>query len=374
MLTVSHGENSSSTLRVSTSGRGSTQNYIHISELAKISARDPLKAKEIVSGTLNAGPKAIITIESTAEGDSGIFYDMCQEAEEAQLTGERLSKMSYKFEFLPWYLHPMYELDDDDVQPVLTQETLNYFKKVKLDHLPYNKKAWYQLKKAEQKENMTQEFPSTSEEAFSKPLEGAYYAKQMRLMLEEGRIGDCPWNPDFPVYTYCDIGHSDTAVTIYVQKIGRFFHIIDLWVGEESGLEDMAEDLHSKPYTYAVHGAPHDIKVTEWGSKRSRHERAMNDHGIFFHECPNISRQDGIDAVRSLLKHVVINKETCQKLISALRKYRKTRLPSGAWSNEPYHDDASNYADAVRYMAVMQDIVGSDMVSNNDLVKRGGRL
>ncbi len=366
-----------SSLEVAVSGRGGTYDYIHVSELGKIAAKDPLKAKELISGTLNAGANAIVTIESTAEGDAGVFYDMCMTAEEDQLLGNKLTKLDYKFFFLSWVGHPNYTFTDEECEGlVLTAETKKYFKD---QDVSLNNMFWYQSKKREQKEMMAQEYPSNSEEAFSKPLEGSYYGKFMRKMLEDGRICDVVWNPDHPVYTYCDIGHSDFTVNLYVQHIGRYSYIFDMYVGnskyENNDLEDMIIDLKSKPYVYGGHVAPHDMDVFEWGVGATRKQQALLDHGIDFQLAPKkVALLDGIEAVKRRLPHIIIDKERCRDLLSGLRSYRRMMLPDGSFSSKPHHD-GSDFTDPVRYMAVTGHLVTTDMVvSQQDHIEKGGCL
>ena len=74
-----------STLRVGTSMRSSTLQLLHISEFGKICAKFPDKAREIITGSLNAlAPGQYVFIESTAEGREGYFYQMCKEAQAIQ--------------------------------------------------------------------------------------------------------------------------------------------------------------------------------------------------------------------------------------------------------------------------------------------------
>ena len=376
-MIINHGDNSQSTLEVAVSGRGGTYDYIHVSELGKIAAKDPLKAEELVSGTLNSGANAIVTIESTAEGDAGVFYDMCTAAEEMQLLGEHLTRLDYKFFFLSWLGHPNYTFTKEEAKNVIiSAETEKYFK----GHpdATHEQKAWYQSKKREQKDKMQQEFPSTSEEAFSKPMEGAYYAKQMRAMMEDGRIGEVEWDPNHPVYTYCDIGHSDYTVNLYVQHIGRFSHVFDMYVGdskhENNDMDDMIADIKSKPYRYALHVAPHDMAVYEWGAGATRKEQALRDHGIDFKLAPKeVSLLDGIEAVKKRLPWIVIHKDKGRPLLSGLRAYRRQRLPDGSFSSKPNHD-GSDFADPVRYMAVTGFLVDLNDVVNVDCVEKGACL
>ena len=66
-------------LYVSTSFRGGTLRYLHVSEFGKICAKYPDKAREIVTGAFEAvSTGCFATIESTAEGRAGYFFDYCQ--------------------------------------------------------------------------------------------------------------------------------------------------------------------------------------------------------------------------------------------------------------------------------------------------------
>jgi len=72
-----------SMIRVGTSMRSGTYQYIHISEFGKMCAKFPDKAAEVITGTLNTvAPGQMVFIESTAEGPFGEFYDMCREAQD----------------------------------------------------------------------------------------------------------------------------------------------------------------------------------------------------------------------------------------------------------------------------------------------------
>ena len=66
-----------SSISVKNSGRGGTFRKIHVSEFGKICANTPEYAKEILSGAMGTVPlDGEITIESTAEGNTGAFAEM----------------------------------------------------------------------------------------------------------------------------------------------------------------------------------------------------------------------------------------------------------------------------------------------------------
>jgi len=73
----SYPDGSVSAIGVSNSARSGTFHYVHISELGKLAKLSLGKAEEIITGTLPAIPvSGQAIIESTAEGASGLFYDI----------------------------------------------------------------------------------------------------------------------------------------------------------------------------------------------------------------------------------------------------------------------------------------------------------
>lgn len=150
---------------VDTSFRGGTLSRLHVSELAKISKKYPEKAKEIITGAFEAVPKnGYIDIESTAEGVSGEFYDICQTAMGKQ--GRDLTSLEFKFFFFPWYKTPEYKIEADiEFSPGL-KEYFSYLEKEQSIFLSKEQKNWYALKKESLGDEMAQEYPSYPEEAF----------------------------------------------------------------------------------------------------------------------------------------------------------------------------------------------------------------
>jgi hypothetical protein len=156
-----------SSISVSAGFRGGTlAGGLHVSEYGKMCAKYPLKAKEVKSGALNAVPlNSDADFESTAEGMTGDFYDMCEKAQ--ALDPDNLTPLDFKFHFFPWYKAKEYRLDPEWVE--IPDEYKNYFKSLKEDQgieLDDSQKAWYYKKSQEQTEDMKQEYPSYPEEAF----------------------------------------------------------------------------------------------------------------------------------------------------------------------------------------------------------------
>jgi hypothetical protein len=155
-----------SSIRVSTSFRSGTIQRLHVSEYGKIAADFPKKAKEIRTGAFNAvAIDQEITVESTAEGMEGEFYNLWGKAEANE--GKKLTALDFKPFFFPWWKADDYQMDPDGVE--IPSKLAVYFKDLENDHgikLTDRQKAWYVKKAEEQGEDMPQEYPSYSEESF----------------------------------------------------------------------------------------------------------------------------------------------------------------------------------------------------------------
>ena len=96
-----------SSIRVGTSMRSGTLQFLHISEYGKLCATMPEKAQELRAGALNTVASGnIVVVESTAEGAHGHFYELCDRAEKLKDAGTPLTDLDYKFFFFPWWRAP----------------------------------------------------------------------------------------------------------------------------------------------------------------------------------------------------------------------------------------------------------------------------
>lgn len=197
--------------------------------------------------------------------------------------------------------------------------------------------------------------------SFEAPFVGSYYGSQMIAAEKEGRLMEnIPHEPRLTVDTYWDLGVNDTTCIWFVQHYGGEERIIDYYEMSGEGLPHYAKVLNGQvsgyermhAYTYGKHYAPHDIKVKELGSGKSREETARS-LGIKFQMVKRHEVEDGIEAVRSTLPQCYFSRKTCQRGIDGLSAYRK------AWDDKnkifqshPLHDWASNPADAFRYFAM----------------------
>lgn len=350
---------------VSTSFRGGTLYSLHVSEFGKICAKYPEKAKEIVTGAFEAVPLGgVITLESTAEGRAGYFYDYCAEAEKAMLQGKELSNLDWKFFFFSWWKNPQYAIDP--VEP-LPARLIEYFAEMEAKHgvaVNERQKAWYHAKEKTLGDDMKREYPTIPAEAFQQSVEGAYYAKQFRWLYTNKRIGKIPDNSHLPVHTFWDIGVGDSTAIWFVREVGEEFHIIDYYENSGEGLRHYMKVLKDRGYEYGEHWGPHDIENREFAADaKSRKELAREGYEIDgrmysmnFRVVPKAGIDTGIESVREILKSCVFDEEKCAVGISHLEGYRKEWDDKrGCWKDKPLHDFTSHGADSFRYFAVAKN-------------------
>jgi len=189
--------------------------------------------------------------------------------------------------------------------------------------------------------------------SFEAAIKGAYYGKMMEDAENEGRVGTVPYDPILQVHTAWDLGIADyTCIWFFQTSPGGEIRVIDYLEDHGEGLQYYARVLDKKGYKYGRHIAPHDIKVRELGTGKSRLEIAKS-LGIDFTVARNLPIMDGIDAARAIIPRCWFDREKCKDGIEALKQYRKEysdRLST--FSNHPLHDWASHGADAFRILAV----------------------
>lgn len=350
-----------SSIKVSVSYRGGTLQRLHVSEFGKICRKFPEKAKEIVTGAFEAvGIGNQITIESTAEGRDGYFYEYCTEAKKLKDRGIKPNALEFNFHFFAWWLRDEYRMEGE-----ASEQLRDYFEQLKGKHgieLDEQQKAWYSAKWRVLGDDMKREYPSTPEEAFEQSIEGAYYARQFAQIYAEGRICES-LNNDAPVHTAWDIGVGDSTAIWFYQRIGNEIHLIDYYENSGEGMEHYFRVLHDKGYRYGQHNAPHDITHREFGSGgKSRDDIAREGFDIngerfriFFNIVPIKRIDDGIEDVRQLLQRCVFDARKCELGIKNLESYRKDWDSNrGCWKDRPLHDHTSHCADAFRYLATVE--------------------
>jgi len=185
--------------------------------------------------------------------------------------------------------------------------------------------------------------------------EGSYYQSEMRRAKEEDRIGKVSYDRGTGVIVSFDLGIGDSTALWFAQFVGTEVHLIDYYEASGAGLEHYVKILQEKGYVYDQYIFPHDIRVRELGSGKSRLETLdqLGLHADKVEIAPQLLIDDGIQQVRAMLDKCWFDEEKCEKGIDALLNYQRAWDDNGqTWRMRPNHNWASHGSDSMRYLAI----------------------
>jgi len=216
-----------------------------------------------------------------------------------------------------------------------------------------------QLKEVQSEEGLNDEDMEREYGAsYSAGAKGSIYGDHIKKARLEGRIGVFPYDSNYPVHTFWDLGYNDPTSIWYVQYIGSQIRFIDYWEEEKKEIPEIVrEALYSKDYKYIEHHLPHDAE-NKYGlivNKKQLLEQCLDSYGLKSRVSvtPKLSIQEGINAVQSRFSQYVFNSVFCGEAIETLALYHK-RWDSKRkiFVKDPIHDWTSHCADALRTEAL----------------------
>lgn len=349
--------------------RGGTCQLLHISEWGWIQANDPARSKEILTGSLPAAEKGIIVVETTWEGGKG--GDLWPFVEEALATPEdQKGPDSWRVMFFGWWTCAEYATPhgycDEDSARLLDghQRTLGMT-------FTREQRNWYAEKRRRLKRFVFGEFPTTLEECWHSPIAGAIYGDEMDRLRAAGRVGrEFSLIREMPIFTFWDLGMSDSTVLILCQFVSTDLHILDHYEAEGQPASFYADKIRQWEAEYgkliSKHFLPHDAARRSINDATS-YQDTLGKLGIRNTDIIPASHDVwwGINLLRDMLPRVVFHAR-CQKpwkdvqerermsLVQCMEAYRKRTEQGNAGSiitEAPVHDQASHSADAMRMIA-----------------------
>lgn len=188
--------------------------------------------------------------------------------------------------------------------------------------------------------------------SFSGAMIGAYWGAEMNKAEREGRI--CEFDIDWsqPVHTAWDLGKAKNNPVWCFQVIGGQPRIVDFYQPESDDLGDWVKWLDDKGYKGNDY-VPHDILVTEWGSKRTRLE-LLQSMGRKPKRLAMVAVADGLQAGRETINRAMFrDTPRVQAGIDGLKNYRRE------WDDErktfretPFKDWAEHIGSSFRYLGL----------------------
>lgn len=348
---------------VTTSVRSGTLAWLHVSEYGKICAENPERAREIRTGSFPAAEGGVITIESTAEGEDGDFYDICTSSEAMLNRGVDLTRKDFKFFFYPWWRAKEYVLPRSNI-PVGPDDE-KYFETIANDiraisflaphfhGFTAEQKNWWMTEANRLGSDMKREFPATPREAFEQSLDGAIFADELASAYKLDRIGSFPLDSRFPVNTFWDLGrsHGNATAVWLEQDINNIPRMVGYYEKEGEWIDQHLRNLKEwgaeRGVTWGKHYMPHDGDRQElWLPEGTL--AIMGRLGFqpsIVERSPN--KWESIQVGRRRFSQIMWDANACKAGISRLKQYRKEFDDRrGVWRDHPYHGPESNGADA----------------------------
>lgn len=190
-----------------------------------------------------------------------------------------------------------------------------------------------------------------------KHLEGVVYEQELLDAEAEGRIADVKYQPGYPVEAFWDLGTGNAMAVWLAQKVGQKFHIINYieHIGKTFDYV-MGQLTNCLPYGVDKYWLPHDGKSRHHLSEFTAEQQARN-KGKSVTVLPRLGISEGIDAVRTLFPLMYFDQKRCEHGLKMLSSYHYNTKPSIVngklkFSDHPVHDETSNCADALRYLAL----------------------
>lgn len=197
-----------------------------------------------------------------------------------------------------------------------------------------------------------EEFEQEFECSFDAAIKGAYFGKEIAEAERTGHICIVDRLPGVEIQTAWDLGIGDSTAIWVFQVVGSEVRIIDYYENAGFGLEHYAEWLEARGYVGGRDWVPHDARVRELGTGKTRLE-TLAALGRKPELVPAHKVDDGINAARLLFNRCWFNVETTADGVEALRQYREDYDEKRrAFSGKPRHDWTSHCADAFRYLAM----------------------
>ncbi len=194
--------------------------------------------------------------------------------------------------------------------------------------------------------------------SFSGAMVGAYWGAEINKAEREGRIKAFDIDITHPVHTAWDLGKAVNNPIWCFQVIGGQPRIVDFYEPESEDLADWVSWLDARGY-HGTDYVPHDIIVTEWGTKRTRLE-TLQAMGRKPKRLPQVSVADGLQAGRMTINAAVF-RDVPEVIhgVDGLRNYRRD------WDDErktfreiPVKDWAEHIGSAFRYLGLAwKDVV-----------------
>jgi hypothetical protein len=333
--------------------RGGTNNWLHLSEWGVIQADDPRRSEEILTGAIPSAEHGRIIIETTWKGGrGGHLWDIVKGALETPEAAK--TDKDWRVVFFPWWKDPTYVVEGDvsTISPAISQY-LDQMQSQTGHTFSDQQRLWYDRQSRDLGLFIFREFPTTLDECFKSPVEGAIYAGELDKLRASGAISAFKTDNSTLVHTAWDLGSPVNTVVWYFQVIGgNEVRVIDCDMDLDMTPVQRVGHMLAKGYSYGAHFLPHDAAATRTSGKADA--QVYTEAGLA--NVRVLPRTHdiwiGINACLQMFPRFSFRLPACERGLDALANYAyKRSSATGIVVNEPVHNWASHAADALRMIA-----------------------
>jgi hypothetical protein len=333
--------------------RGGTNNWLHLSEWGVIQADDPRRSEEILTGAIPSAEHGRIIVETTWKGGrGGHLWEIVKTALETP--EEAKTDKDWRLVFFPWWKDPTYVVEGDvsTISPAISQY-LDEMERTTGHTFTPQQRLWYDRQQRQLGLFIYREFPTTLDECFKSPVEGAIYAAELDKLRASGAISAFKYDNSTLVHTAWDLGSPVNTVVWYFQVIrGNEIRVIDCDLDLDLTPVQRVGHMLAKGYAYGAHYLPHDAAATRTSGKADA--QVYTEAGLA--NVRVLPRTHdiwiGINACLQMFPRFSFRLPACERGLDALANYAyKRSSATGIVVNEPVHNWASHAADALRMIA-----------------------
>jgi hypothetical protein len=191
--------------------------------------------------------------------------------------------------------------------------------------------------------------------SFDAAVEGSYYGQILNELEDKKHMQEIPREEISRTFTAWDLGMGDSTSIWVAQLVGTEVRLLDYYENHGVGLDHYVKWIKDNDYLKAEHILPHDVRVRELGTGKSRLEM-LEESGLQVKIAPRMGLDDGIQAVRRLLPRCWFNVPKVQIGLNCLRNYRRDYDEKRKiFYERPLHDWSSHGSDSFRYLALGLD-------------------
>ena len=191
--------------------------------------------------------------------------------------------------------------------------------------------------------------------SFDAAVEGSYFGQILNELEAKKHMQEIPREELSRTFTAWDLGMGDSTSIWVAQLVGTEVRLLDYYENHGVGLDHYVKWIRDNDYEKAEHILPHDVRVRELGTGKSRMEM-LEEAGLEIKIAPRMSLDDGIQAVRRLLPRCWFNVPKVQNGLNCLRNYRRDYDEKRKiFYERPLHDWSSHGSDSFRYLALGLD-------------------